>query len=293
MTFKTFIKPIKGFKLLALLLTYAMGAGLAQYVRTLSSSMALLSGGVFLVLVLLSFDYLLAMQQLNDPQYQDPDQPEEDRRRVRLAYGAIAAALMTVAVTVFVGWLINGLLWQGISLLLVAFFAVGGLAVYAGMKGQWRPFQPLFESLLAVVIPPAMGYFLQTQQMHRFLTLVVLGPVALYLAFLLLSQLIHFGEDQQRERQTTVTEMGWEPAMVLHNALILLGYVLLALASLLGLPWFLVWPVFLTLPLGLVEIWLMERTRRGQKPLWRIMQFAMGATFVIPVYLLAFAFWLR
>jgi hypothetical protein len=51
--------------------------------------------------------------------------------------------------------------------------------------------------------------------------------------------------------------------------------------------------VFLTLPLGLVEIWLMERVRRGQKPLWRIMQFAMGSTFVIPVYLLAFAFWLR
>ena len=70
MTFNTFIKPIKGFKLLALLLTYAMGAGLAQYVRTLSSSMALLSGGVFLVLSLLSFDFLLALQRLNDPQYQ-------------------------------------------------------------------------------------------------------------------------------------------------------------------------------------------------------------------------------
>jgi 1,4-dihydroxy-2-naphthoate octaprenyltransferase len=270
-----------------------MGAGLAQYVRTLSSSMALLSGGVFLVLALLSFDYLLALQQMNDPKYQDPDQPEDERRRVRLAYGAIAAALITVAVTVFVGWLINGLLWQGITLLLIAFFAVGGLVVYAGMKGKWRPFQPLFETLLVVVIPPAMGFFLQTEQMHSFLTLIVLGPVPLYLAFSLLTQLIHFGEDQQWERQTTVTEMGWEPAMVLHNALILLGYVLLALGNLLGLPWFLVWPVFLTLPLGLVEIWLMERTRRGQKPLWRIMQFAMGSTFVIPVYLLAFAFWLR
>lgn len=293
MNFKTLIKPIKGFRLLGLLLTYAMGAGLAQYVRGLGSWATLLSGGAFLIQTLLSFDYLLALQEINEPSFQEEGLSEDERRRVRLAYGAIAAALMTVAATLLVGWMVDGLLWQGVTLLLVAFFAVGGASVYASGKAKLRPFQPLFETLLVVVIPPAIGYFLQTQQMHRFLTLVVLGPVPLYLAFVLLSQLIRFGADQQRERQTTVTAIGWEAAMVLHNALILMGYVLLALASLLGLPWFLIWPVFLTLPLGLVEIWLMERVRRGQKPLWRIMRFAVGSTFVIPVYLLAFAFWIR
>jgi hypothetical protein len=81
--------------------------------------------------------------------------------------------------------------------------------------------------------------------------------------------------------------------MTLHNALILLTFLLFAMVTLFGFPWFLLWPVFLVLPLGLLEIWLMERVRRGSKPLWIVMQIAAACVLFIPMYLVGFAFWIR
>ncbi len=293
MNFKALLKPIRGFRLLAVLLTYALGAGLAQYLESVKSWPVLLGGAAFLVLAVLTFDYLRALREINDPRFRPAEQTPNEVRQMRLGLSAISATLLTVAATIVIGWMVRGQLWQGVSVLLLAFAAIGVAYALSSPFEKLAPIQPLLETVLVVVIPPALGYFLQLHTMHRFLTMVVLGTVPLYLAYGLLTQLIRFGQDQQKGITTTVTAIGWETAMVLHNALILLGYVLFALASLLGFPWILMWPVFLTLPLGLAEFWLMERVRRGYKPLWGVMKFALGSTILIPVYLLAFAFWIR
>ncbi len=81
--------------------------------------------------------------------------------------------------------------------------------------------------------------------------------------------------------------------MTYHNAFILLTYLFLALMTLFGFPWFLLWPAFLSLPIGLLEIWLMERTRRGARPIWRVMFFATACVLFVPLYLLSFNFWVR
>jgi 1,4-dihydroxy-2-naphthoate octaprenyltransferase len=122
---------------------------------------------------------------------------------------------------------------------------------------------------------------------------MVLGFVPAYLAYRILDQIARFGEDHRLEKVSFVTQTGWAKGMTFHNALILLTFFLFALVSLIKIPWFLMWPVFLSLPIGLLEIWLMERVRAGGKPLWRVMKFASAMVFFLPVYLLAFAFWIR
>jgi hypothetical protein len=47
------------------------------------------------------------------------------------------------------------------------------------------------------------------------------------------------------------------------------------------------------LPIGLLQVWLMERVKRGMKPLWRVMRFATACVLFIPLYLIGFAFWIR
>ena len=187
----------------------------------------------------------------------------------------------------------GGIVWQGVYFLLLTLVLIGGLYYFSAFNKKLQPYGILFEALLVVVIPPALGYFIQSESLHRLLTLVILGLVPIYMAYGLLEHLIHYGQEENSEQRTIATAIGWEKTMVLHNAFILLGYVLMALTSLMGFPWFLLWPVFLTLPIGLLEIWLMDRVRRGRKPLWRIMQFATASVLLIPVYLLAFAFWTR
>lgn len=292
MSVRVLLRPIKGFRLISLSFTYAMGAGLTHYFGVQVDWQVLSAGIFFLCSFMLGFDYLQAMQQVNDQHFQLEGVSPREIQQIRLGLGVIAATLMTGAVTIMTGWMINGILWQGLTVLLVGALFIGGAYILEGQSEKFRPFHPLFETVFVVILPPALGYFLQTQQMHRFLTMVVLGSVPLYMAFILLSQLIHFGEDRRKDILTTVTAMGWEAAMVLHNGSILLGFMLFALVALLGFPWRLIWPIFLTLPLGLLAIWLMERVRRGHKPLWPIMQFASGATFLVPVYLLVLKFWI-
>jgi len=163
----------------------------------------------------------------------------------------------------------------------------------AQINESMQIYQVMSEALLFVILPPTVAFFFQSQDLHRLLTLVVIGLVPAYLAYRLLVQLSHFGRDIKLGNHTVVTKIGWEKAMVLHNALILLTYLLFALITPLGFPWFLIWPVFLSLPIGLLEIWLMERVRQGKKPLWRVMQIATAAVFLLPIYLISFAFWIR
>lgn len=293
MNIRSLAKPLKVFRILSLLMTYALGAGLVQYVKSIRSWPAFIQGGIFMLLVVLALDYLGALGKSFDKSSWPESANYQDIKQMRLIFGLVSATFLTVAMTLFINWMVGGIVWQGLYFLLIAAIFVGGLYYLSQFRVKLQPYRVLFEALLVVVIPPALGFFLQSDSLHGMLTLVIFGLVPIYMAYDLLEQLVHYGEDEKYELKTLATTIGWEKTMVLHNALILLGYGLMALTAVMGFPWFLLWPVFLTMPIGLLEIWLMERVRRGRKPLWRIMQFATASVFLIPLYLLGFAFWIR
>ncbi len=274
-------------------MTYTLGVGLVHYVEAIRSWSTFIQGGVFILLIVLALDYLGALGKSFNRRTWPKSATFREIKQVRLALGLISATFMTVATTLFINWMVSGFVWQGLIVLLIAVILIGGLYYFSQISERLRPYSILFEALLVVVIPPALGYFIQSASLHQLLTLVILGLVPIYMAYSLLTHLIHYGQEEKYKEKTIATTLGWEKTMVLHNALILMGYVLMALTALLGFPWFLLWPVFLTFPIALLEIWLMERVRRGRKPLWRIMQFATASVFFIPVYLLGFAFWIR
>jgi len=293
MTFKTIVNAVKPFRLISLIVMYALGAGIVQYVDRIRTWTGCIQGGLFLIMVGISLDLLVLLHTLLDHQRIPEGMSLNAVKRTRLVAALTAASFLTVATTIFIGWVVEHLLWQGLGFLLFAFIAVGVVYFLSQVMDALRPFQIFIEAIFFVVTPPALAFFLQTQVSHRLLTMAVIGLIPVYLAFRLLVQLKGFPDDLRHGRITIVTEIGWEKAMVLHNVMILLSYFLMALCAILGFPWFLLWPVFLTLPIGLLEIWLMERVRLGKKPLWRVMQVASASVFFIPIYLLGFAFWIR
>lgn len=293
MIIQTLFRALKPFRLISLVMTYLLGAGIVQYVREMRSWSVFIQGGIFLLLIVLSFDCLRALQGLVEPQDWPEGMTIREVRQVRLIIAMLTGSFLTVATSLLITWMQAGIMWQGLVFLLLALMFLGGIYYLTQVFEILRPLELLVEVLLFIVIPPAVAYFLQSDHPHRLLTMVVIALVPGYLANRLLILLKRFSRDHKYEVQTIVIQMGWENAMVYHNAFILLTYVLYALIALLGFPWFLIWPVFLTLPIGLVEIWLMERTKRGMKPLWLIMQFATACVLFIPLYLIGFAFWIR
>jgi 1,4-dihydroxy-2-naphthoate octaprenyltransferase len=293
MILKTVLKAVKPFPLISLTVMYIMGGGLVQYVKQMRDWTGFIQGGIFLVLIAISLDLLTLLQSLRNRKNWPEGMELRIVKETRFMTAVTAATFLTGSTTIFIHWMISGIVWQGLGFLLAEMIGFGVLYYLSRTGTSLRLFQILFEAGIFVVIPPAFAYFLQSQDLHRLLTMAVIALLPAFLAYRMLIYLKRLGFDQQNENLTIVTYMGWQRAMTLHNALILLTYLLMALIALLGFPLFLLWPVFLTLPIGILEIWLMERVRGGKKPLWRVMQFATASVFLIPIYLLGFAFWIR
>ncbi len=291
--FRYLIKAIKPFKLITLVAIYILGAGLVQYVQSLQIQTGVVEGGIFLIFFSISIELLRLLHSLGDIRQRPEDMNIKEIRQTRWLIAGSAAVLMTVAVTLFINWMVSDRLWLGIVFFVIALFFIGLLYYISDATPSLKPYQLLFESIFYVILPPAFAYFLHSDETHLFLTLVVAALIPAYLAYRLLTQLRKFGQDQKMGAPTLVVSVGWDWGMTLHSALILLTFVIFGIALLLGLPWFILWPVFLVLPIGLLEIFLMERTRRGAKPYWLVMKIASASVLFLPIYLIGFAFWIR
>jgi 1,4-dihydroxy-2-naphthoate octaprenyltransferase len=274
-----------------MLMTYLMAAGLVKYVRILKGWSLLIQGAFFLLLITLSLEFLILLQSLTLPVNRPQEIRQKDVKTIQIVLAAVAATMLTLATTLFFSWLEAGILWQGLVFLLIALFVVSAVYYLAHFSTVFKPFVLLIEVLLFVVIPPALAFFLHSDDLHPYLTLIVISLVPAFLANRLLNLLENYSYDQKHNTETLIGRIGWEKVIFFHNAFILLTYFLIALIAVLGVHWFIIWPVFLTLPIGLVEIWLMDRVRRGAKPMWRVMRIASACVYFLPIYLIGFAFW--
>jgi len=293
MIIKTILKAFKPFQLMSLITTYLMGAGLVQYVRGMRSQSGLFEGLIFLLLVMISTQLIVLGEKIKDPDQRSEYLQEAQIKQVRWIIPMLTATLLTGAATFFVGWAIKGVLWQGLGLIIAAIIISCAVYFLTEVINRFQSLNLFIETILYLVLPPGFAFFLQSSDNHSFLIMIVTCLVPAFLAYGFLIQIKRFGVDQKKGNQTIAVQLGWERTMVFHNALILLTYFLFALMALIAIPWFLVWPVFLTFPIGLVSIWLVEQMRRGKKPLWRMMRLSDAVVFFFPIYLVGIAFWIR
>jgi len=292
--FLKMIKPaFKPFRMASMVFTYLLGAGLVQYVREMRSWRGFFQGLVFLIFLMFSIELMRLLTGLTDPKQWPSGTALSLIKQIRWMIALLSAAFLTVVFTILIGWILEGVFWQGLVSLLLTLGVAGGGYFLTGKLENLRPYQIFTELILFVVIPPAIAFFLQSEDFHLFLTLIMICLVPPYIAYRLLSQLKQYYDSTRNGERTFVVEIGWEKAMVWHNLMLLLTYVLFALVTVLGLPMFLIWPVFLTFLIALLEIYLMENVRRGGKVLWRVMQAATLSVYFIPIYLIGFAFWIR
>jgi 1,4-dihydroxy-2-naphthoate octaprenyltransferase len=151
----------------------------------------------------------------------------------------------------------------------------------------------LTSSILVANLVPAFALLLQTGNLHRLLAMSTFPLTMLHLAMLLALELPDYATDIKFEKNTILVRIGWERGMRMHNFLILGAYLLLGSAVLLGLPAAIALPAFLSFPLGLLQIYQMNRIAAGAKPNWTTLTLAAVTLFSSTAYLLAFSFWSR
>lgn len=228
-------------------------------------------------------------QNLADPAAEENETVEVIVPRVIFLQVAAAAltigAVMTVLLVAADNLSPAALLLLGLAFVLGLAYAVPPLRLAAVGYGE------LVVALMVANLFPALGYLFQSGDLHRLLAMLTLPLAFLLLASMLARSLPSYAEDMRLERQTMLVRVGWQRGMILHNLLIAAAYIALAVGVIAGLNTRLAFPAFLSLPVGVFQIWQMNGIASGGKPRWRLLGITALATVGLAVYFLNFALW--
>lgn len=268
------------------MLGYGLGLAVLRYLgRPIEIGLALL-GAFWVLLLWLLMHWLAAYFRDSFAPVLDLTLPEQLRLRAGLFHASLALLTVLFALllpVVFLGRLSPTLL---VYLLLAA-----GLGLAYGLPPLRLSTRGLDELTLAVLVGhifPALAYLFQEASLHRLLPVLSLPLPFMALAVFLAFTFPTFASDQKYHPRALLVRAGWENGMQLHNALLLLSYLLLASLGFLGVPFRLVWPALLTLPLAVYEIFMFRRIADGAKPEWRMLGLVGGAILGLTLYLMSF-----
>jgi 1,4-dihydroxy-2-naphthoate octaprenyltransferase len=286
--------------LLGAALVFALGAGIARYLGAYIDWDIYIIGQAWVTVLQISTHLL--------NEYYDAPQDRENPNRTPFSGGSgvvgpdkiprqtvLIAALGSLAIVASITVL---LIWSAKPSPATVFFMV---LIFAGAFFYSVPpvrlattgYGELTTSILVANLLPSFSFLLQTGELHRLIAMSTFPLTALHLAMILAFEFPDYFNDIKFEKTTLLVRVGWQRGMNLHNILILIAYLLLALAAIFGLPLPIVLPAMFVLPLGALQIWQMRRIAVGAKPNWIAVTITPLAMFAITAYLLTFSFWTR
>ena len=294
-----FIRLSRPHFLLGGILLYALGAGIANYTGVQINWGVYLIGQVWGLLIQLSTHYLNEYFD-NYADIANPNRtpfsggsgaigPGKLTRSVAL-WAAITCLALAASFTVLliqyahltpVTLLIMGMIFLG-----AFFYAVPPVRLESTGYGE------LTTSIIVANLVPAFAYTLQVGEISRLLAIYTFPLTFLHMAMLIAIELPDYATDLKYEKRTMLVRIGWQQGMRFHNILILCAYLLLVVAVMRGLSIYIALSAFLTLPIGVLQVWSMNRIAAGAKPNWFALTLTGVVLFGFTSYFLTFAFWI-
>ena len=299
---RLFIRLSRPTFLIGPVLTYALGLGIARYLGHLLHTDLALLGLLWVSAMQLSTHYL---NEYFDTEADNRNQHRtwfsggsgvlgdaEDQLPRYVALLAAASTLTLVALATFGLGRLGALDPTVAAILLIGFlgaffYSVPPLNLAASGFGE------LITAALVANLVPALAFTLQVGELHRLLAMATFPLTGLHLAGILAFEFPDYATDLKFEKRTLLVRLGWQPAMLAHNLLLLASYAVLGASYAFGLPAAIALPAFFTLPLAALQVWYMQRIAQGIKPNWNALTLNAVAIMGATVYLLAYAFWTR
>ena len=297
---RLFIRLSRPLFLLGAVLVYALGVGIAKYLGTSIDWGIYIFGQAWVTTLQLATHYF--------NEYFDSPADAANANRTLFSGGSgvlgedglprevalwagIASLTATTSFTIILlrssqiepaTLLIMGLIFLG-----AFFYSIPPVRLVSSGYGE------LTTSIIVANLVPALAFLLQRGELHRLVAMSTFPLTLLHLAMMLAFELPDYGNDVKFEKLTLMVRLGWERGMNFHNLLILSAYLLIGLAMLLGFPTSVGLPALLSLPLGVFQIWYMNRIAAGAKPHWSTLGLMAILVFGVTVYLMTFVFWTR
>jgi len=290
--FRNLVRLAHPVQLFFALLTYGLGLGLARYLgATLLLAPQVLGGVIVLFLLVASGLLTEYFRPFNEPIIAGETPAERERFRALLLN--VGLALLGV-----VGLLIfllqrGGFLGLETFLLLVGFILLALANAVPPVRLVNRGLGELSLAILIASLTPTLAFLLHVHSPHRLLMLFTFPLFLLVLTYFIAVNFPAYADDLKYERRSLLISLGWQRAVPIHNGLLVVAYLFLAAIPFLGVPFGLVWPALLTLPLAIWQMFTLRNIAEGAKPLWPAFVAVAAALFGLTTYLVTFAFWLR
>jgi len=290
------VQHIRPLHLMTLIVLYSLGVGFVRYLGHRVDPTSFLIA-LFWMLTLstgLNFlgDYFQSPFDSGLPRKQHKENdPTDNKKDEALIYISAASLAVSAVLTVILG--ISGSLSFSSALIMGSFFLIYSLLVIPGISLDQSGVGEFFISIVLVVLPPALGYTLQTGEFHRFLYLGIFPVFPLHLALILILRLKTYPEDIRKDLKTMLVRLGWIRGVFLHNLMVLSGFLLFGVALAFGMPYRLILPVFLTLPAAGYLVWYLGSLQDGAPVRWPLITLLSLVIFFLPVYLITFTVWIR
>ncbi|MCX6057624.1 MAG: hypothetical protein NTW69_05685 [Chloroflexi bacterium] len=294
----TLLKLTRPLHLLLAALTYTLGASIPAYLGKPLSVGIFWLGLTIIIFAQLSM-FLLAevFRPQNEPLVENQTPQQKETLRNNTLYFSIAALTVT-AFIIYLLYISQALVLSslrepqgGAFILLLSSFLLVILYAIPPMRLLARGFGELTLAAHIAYVIPSIGFLLQAKENHRLLILIIIPLTALALAYLLILNFISYPSDQKYQRATLLRLLTWERAVPFHHSLIVLAYLIFAIAPALG--YFILWPAFLTLPFAILQIILLRHISLGGKPNWILLNVTALAVFGLTTYFLTLTFWIR
>jgi 1,4-dihydroxy-2-naphthoate octaprenyltransferase len=160
-------------------------------------------------------------------------------------------------------------------------------------KASKRGYGEIILAIEGAYLIPAAGYLLQAGENHRILLLIAIPMTLLYLAMEMTRSLPGYStEEPNTNTGRMVSFLGPQKGLIVINFIIITAYLLVAIISVIGLSWSIVWRFLLTLPAGLFLIWQILRIRDGGKPNWQLLELTAIGMVGLTAYFVAMGLWL-
>ncbi len=279
-------------QLLFALLTYGLGLGLARYLGSTLLIEPQFLGGVIVIFLLAASSLLTEyFRPFNEPIIEGETRQEREEFRSLL----LVISLTFLAVVGILVFLLqrSGFLSFGTYLLLGGFVLLALANAVPPVRLTNRGLGELSLAVMIASLSPTLAFLLQAQKLHRLLTLFTFPLFLIALAYFIAINFPAYAEDLKYERRSLLMSLTWQRAIPIHNGLLVVAYLFLAAIPFLGVPFGLVWPALLTLPLAIWQMFTLRNIAEGARPLWPVFVAVAAAIFGLTAYLITLAFWLR
>jgi 1,4-dihydroxy-2-naphthoate octaprenyltransferase len=264
------LKPINT---LFILLTYFLGIGIAHYLgfpqklnplwNGLILIVAFHTGSVFLGKYLNDFIFCYPQYYAKDKVHSNEFQEQKIFQTLVLLIGVACIAICMIPIFAFI--VSGGFKITNLIIIVMAIFIICVIEMFPAQVSS----AGLLEFLQAMVFAnliPSIAFSLQANTFHRLLFLLTFPLLFLFLALFIILGVPRVKNNLESKDQSIFSKIGPILTLKIHNLLILLAYLTLLLGSIFDLPWKLIWPTLVTLPIGMIQLWQINQILKGHKP---------------------------